>query len=238
MESQMTEDTSTTPDPLSALLPGRFLVLDGPDGCGKSTQFSRLSEYCSGLGVGVEEVREPGGTSIGEQIRSLLLDPANEAMVVRAEMLLYMASRAQLLAERIAPALDQNRLVLADRFISSTLAYQGTAGGLSPEEIAIVGKVVLGGESGRQPDLVVIFDVDGETAARRRAGDSSRSHDGEDAANGDRMEQKGLEFQRRVREGYLDQVRRDPDGYLLIDASQEPDVVFESLLAGLRERLA
>ena len=234
----MTEHTSATPDPLSALLAGRFLVLDGPDGCGKSTQFSRLSAYCSGLGVGVEEVREPGGTQIGEQIRSLLLDPANEAMVVRAEMLLYMASRAQLLAERIAPALALNRLVLADRFISSTLAYQGTAGGLSPEEIAKVGEVVLGGESGRQPDLVVIFDVDGETAARRRAGDTSRSHDGADAANGDRMEQKGLAFQRRVREGYLDQVRRDPDGYLLIDASREPDVVFESLLSGLRERLA
>ncbi len=235
----MMNDLTGSHDSLADLLPGRFVVLDGPDGCGKSTQFSRLSSYCCNLGVQVEEVREPGGTEIGEQIRSLLLDPENEAMVVRAEMLLYMASRAQLLSERIAPALESNRLVLADRFISSTLAYQGTAGGLSPEEIAKVGEVATGGESGRRPDLVVIFDVDEQTAAARRAGDASRhADDAGSSTNGDdRMEQKGLAFQRRVREGYLDQVRRDPDAYLLIDASVEADEVFQALLDGLRSRL-
>ncbi len=236
----MSEHPSASSDPLAALLPGRFVVLDGPDGCGKSTQFARFSAHCSSLGVAVEEVREPGGTQIGEQIRSVLLDPVNDAMVVRAEMLLYMASRAQLLAERIAPALEAGRLVLADRFISSTLAYQGTAGGLSPEEIAKVGAVATGGESGRTPDLVVIFDVDESTAARRRAGDSTRKPSNPSCSqNGDdRMEQKGLEFQRRVREGYLDQVRRDPEAYLLIDASTDADSVFEAFLDGLRERLA
>ncbi len=236
----MSNEFTTATDPLAKLLPGRFVVLDGPDGCGKSTQFARISAHCSGLGVAVEEVREPGGTQIGEQVRSILLDPANEAMVVRAEMLLYMASRAQLLAERIAPALEANRLVLADRFISSTLAYQGTAGGLSPEEIAQVGEVATGGDSGRRPDLVVIFDVDESTAARRRAGDTTRKPSNPDSGqNGDdRMEQKGLEFQRRVREGYLDQVRRAPEDYLLIDASADADTVFEAFLAGLRERLA
>lgn len=235
----MTEPTSASPDPLVGLLPGRFVVLDGPDGCGKSTQFARLAEHCRDLGVEVEEVREPGGTKIGEQIREVLLDPANDSMVVRAEMLLYMASRAQLLAERIAPALADGRLVLADRFISSTLAYQGTAGGLSPEEIAQVGAVATGGESGRTPDLVVIFDVDETTAARRRAGDRTRRPSNPEfgAGGDDRMEQKGLAFQRRVREGYLDQVRRDPEGNLLIDASVDADAVFASLLSGLRERL-
>jgi dTMP kinase len=235
----MTDDLTGTPDPLATLLPGRFVVLDGPDGCGKSTQFARLSAYCDQLDVTVAEVREPGGTSIGEQIRSVLLDPANDAMVVRAEMLLYMASRAQLLAEKIAPALQANKLVLADRFISSTLAYQGTAGGLSPEEIAKVGAVATGGESGRKPDLVVLFDVDEKTAAARRAADATR-HGSENDSTGngdDRMEQKGLAFQRRVRDGYLDQVRRDPDGYLMIDASVDPDEVFAALLAGLRSRL-
>ena len=154
-ESVSTSESSAE-DPLKRLLPGRFIVLDGPDGSGKSTQFQRLSVYCAQLDVAVEEVREPGGTSIGEEIRRILLDPANDKMVVRTEMLLYMASRAQLLAERIGPALEANRLVLADRFVSSTLAYQGTAGGLSQEEIAQVGEVTMGQT---RPDLVVIFDL-------------------------------------------------------------------------------
>ena len=209
-------------DPLRGILPGRFLVLDGPDGCGKSTQFRRLVAYCEALSVTVEEVREPGGTQIGEQVREILLDPANDMMVVRTEMLLYMASRAQLIAERIEPAIARNRLVLADRFISSTLAYQGTAGGLSPEEISIVGKVTTGGTA---PDLVVILDVDTDVAASRISGEL------------DRMERKGRAFHERVRAGYLAQVERDPEHYFLVDASQPEDEVFEQLLSGLRDRL-
>lgn len=213
---------SASNDPLKRLLPGRFIVFDGPDGSGKSTQFRRLTALCAQMDVAVEEVREPGGTSIGEEIRRILLDPLNDLMVVRTEMLLYMASRAQLLAERIKPALETGRLVLADRFISSTLAYQGTAGGLSPEEIKQVGEVTLGGT---HPDLVVIFDVDALTAESRISTDR------------DRMEQKGREFQERVREGYLSQAQKEPESYLIIDASQDEDVVFQSLLNGLRERL-
>lgn len=210
-------------DPLKGLLPGRFIVLDGPDGSGKSTQFRQLSTFCAELGVEVEEVREPGGTSIGEEVRRILLDPSNELMVVRTEMLLYMASRAQLLAERIEPALESGRLVLADRFVSSTMAYQGTAGGLSMEEIAKVGAVTMGET---RPDLVVIFDVDSATAESRISGDR------------DRMERKGRAFQERVREGYLSQIERDPEGYLLVDANGDEATVFEQLLTGLRQRLA
>jgi dTMP kinase len=127
-----------------------------------------------------------------------------------------MASRAQLFEERIVPALDRGELVLADRFTSSTLAYQGTAGGLPVADILAVGKVATGN---RWPDLTVIFDVDERTAASRLS------------PLLDRIEQRGAEFHRRVRDGYLQQVRDFPDRYRTVDASRSPDEVFEQLLA-------
>ncbi|MBL9121566.1 MAG: dTMP kinase [Phycisphaerae bacterium] len=196
-------------------LGGKFLVFDGPDGSGKSTQFHRFAQYCSSRGQPVTEVREPGGTLIGEHIRAVLLDPANDSMAMRCEMLLYMASRAQLFEERIVPALARGELVLADRFTSSTLAYQGTAGGLDCADILAVGKVATGN---RWPDLTVIFDVDERTAASRLS------------PLLDRIEQRGAEFHRRVREGYLQQVRDCPDRYRTVDASRSPDEVFSELL--------
>ncbi|MEX2670530.1 MAG: dTMP kinase [Phycisphaeraceae bacterium] len=200
-------------------LRGRFLVFEGPDGAGKTTQFVRFRELVRKQGITVCEVREPGGTEIGEQIRNILLDPANENMDLRCEMLLYMASRAQLVAERIRPALEAGQLVLADRFISSTLAYQGTAGGLDPAHIQQVADVAIGKS---RPDFVVIFDVDEATAAHRLA------------PLLDRMEQKGSAYHRRVRQGYLDQAKADPDHHLLIDARGEADAVFASLCDTLR----
>ena len=148
----------------SHALQGRFIVFDGPDGSGKSTQIRRFVQAVRDDGTTVTDVREPGGTPIGEKIREILLDPANVEMDVRCEMLLYMASRAQLMVERIKPALAAGHMVLSDRFISSTLAYQGTAGGLSPAEILSVGDVAIGG---RWPDLTVVFDVDERVAAGR-----------------------------------------------------------------------
>ena len=201
-------------------LSGRFLVFDGPDGSGKSTQIDRFSTWSQQNGVTVELVREPGGTAIGEAIRNVLLDPAHEEMTVRAEMLLYMASRSQLVRERIRPALDSGRMVLADRFISSTLAYQGTAGGLEAQEILDVGRVAT---DGIEPDLVVIFDVDEETR-RSRMG-----------AEKDRIERKSSAFHTRVREGYLAQARRDPSHYLVIDARVSEDDVFKALIDGLQK---
>lgn len=202
-------------------LAGRFLVFDGADGSGKSTQFSRFSRYCTDAGLAVCEVREPGGTNIGEQIRRVLLDPDNSDMTVRCEMMLYMASRAQLIEQRIRPALERNELVLADRFISSTLAYQGTAGGMSADEIMAVGRVAVGGH---WPDVTVLFDVDEHVAATR--------------LNPllDRMELKGAQFHRRVRQGYLDQAARgDLGDYLVLDASADEDAVFASLLEKLEQ---
>jgi dTMP kinase len=203
-------------------LAGKFLVFDGPDGSGKSTQFRRFAAFLRQHGLSVCEVREPGGTSIGEQIRNVLLDPANESMSTRCEMLLYMASRAQLMAERIGPALARGECVLADRFISSTLAYQGAAGGMPLEEIMHVAHVAVGD---RWPDLTVIFDVDTQTAARR--------------LNPllDRMERKGEEYHCKVRQGYLDQANADPERHLIIDARPDAEQVFRNLVEAIDVRL-
>lgn len=203
-------------------LAGKFIVFDGPDGSGKSTQFRRFARFLDEHGVHVCEVREPGGTAIGEQIRQVLLDPANDPMDLRCEMLLYMASRAQLMAQRIGPALAGGACVLADRFISSTLAYQGTAGGIPAKDILDVGRVALGGH---WPDWVVVFDVDEQTAAKR--------------LNPllDRMEQKGGEYHGRVRQGYLDQAKADPGRYIVVDARGEADCVFRALCEELRKRV-
>jgi dTMP kinase len=207
---------------LPELLRGRFLVFDGPDGSGKSTQFRRFAAWARSNELAVTELREPGGTPIGERIRDVLLDVAHEEMTVICEMLLYMASRAQIVREVVTPALDRGDLVLADRFISSTYAYQGTGGGVSQAAIDAVGEVAVGR---RRPDLTVIFDVDQATAAHR--------------LNPllDRMERKGAEFHARVRQGYLDQARRDPEAALVIDARADEATVFELLLKGLRSKL-
>jgi dTMP kinase len=207
-----------TGSPWSAGLRGRFLAFEGPDGSGKSTQIARFQAWAESQGLPLLVVREPGGTPIGERVREILLDPAHEEMNVRCEMLLYMASRAQLVQERVEPALRDGICVLSDRFVGSTLAYQGAAGGLPESDIRAVAQVAIGG---RWPDLDVLLDVDTETAMRR--------------LNPllDRMESKGSAFHRRVREGYLAEARRDPKRHLVVDASRTPDEVFTDLLKGL-----
>ena len=218
LESVTMQDASAW----TSLLPGRFIVFDGPDGSGKSTQFQAVAKVAQAAGIETVEVREPGGTPIGEKIRAVLLDPANSEMVTRCEMLLYMASRAQLMEERILPALARGAFVLADRFISSTLAYQGSAGGLARQDILSVGDIAIGG---RWPDLVVVFDVDWKTAQSRMA----RALD--------RMEQKDADHHRRVREGYLEQARSQPEKYLVVDSPAQPEAVFAALTAGITDRL-
>ncbi len=213
-------------------LRGRFVVFDGPDGSGKSTQFRRLVNLAETHGTTVCEVREPGGTHIGEQIRRVLLDPTiKEEVDLRCEMLLFMASRAQLLAQKVRPALARRELVLADRFISSTLAYQGAAGGLPIADILRVGQVAL---QNTWPDLVVVFDVDEDTAAQRI---NPLLREREFNADRDRMEAKGAAYHRQVRQGYLDQAADDPDRYLVLDATAEADDVFTNLTRGLADRL-
>lgn len=203
---------------------GRFLVFEGPDGSGKSTQFRRLSELAQQLGIDLCEVREPGGTPVGERIRQhIVLAKADEGleMGTRCEMLLYMASRAELVEKKIIPALSRGELVLADRYVASTLAYQGAAGGVPMADIAAVARAAT---RNLQPDLVLLFDID-EVAAAKRLSPLL-----------DRMEAKGAAFHRKVRQGYLDQARTDPGRYVVLDASKSQDEVWAQLLAALEDR--
>jgi dTMP kinase len=199
-------------------LAGKFIVFEGPDGSGKSTQLRELSRCLEELGVKFESVREPGGTPVGDKIREALLTRDISTMSVRCEMLLYMASRAELVETRILPALRRGELVIADRFVASTLAYQGAAGGLPSADIAAAARVAT---RGLMPDLVLLFDIDTDAAAKRLS------------PLLDRMEAKGAEFHRKVRQGYLDQARSDPRRYAIIDASQPPEKVWNQLLMSL-----
>src|SRR5215211_3438626 len=137
-------------------LRGKFIVCDGGEGCGKSTQARLLRERLEREGVPVLPVHDPGATRIGEMIREILLNPQNTDMGMRCEMLLYMASRAQMMVEKILPALEQKMVVISDRFVSSTLAYQLGGDGVTADEIRRVGEVAI---KGRWPDLTLIFDL-------------------------------------------------------------------------------
>jgi dTMP kinase len=202
-------------------LSGKFVVFEGPDGSGKTTQFRRFLRAAADAGVTVCEVREPGGTGVGEKIRDVLLDHAHKDMSLACEMLLYMASRAQLVEQRIRPALARGELVAADRFVASTLAYQGSAGGMAVKDISDVARVAL---QGCRPDLVVVFDVDEATALKRMN------------PLLDRMEAKGSEFHRKVRQGYLEQVAAAPEHFRKIDATLTEEQVWVALLAVLRQK--
>lgn len=217
----------TTPHDWLRALAGKFIVFEGPDGSGKTTQLKRLSALAKERSISVCEVREPGGTPIGEKIRQVLLDKGSD-MNMRCEMLLYMASRAQLVEQIIRPALAAKQVVLADRFVSSTLAYQGAAGGLPILDIQEVAKVAVGGI---RPDLVVICDVDDQTAFSRM---SPLLAPGRDL---DRIESRSREFHKKVRQGYLTQARSDPHRHLVLDSSKGPDEVWAQLLAEMPERV-
>ncbi|MEX2219318.1 MAG: dTMP kinase [Phycisphaerales bacterium] len=212
-------------DPLPWLntLRGRFVVFEGPDGSGKTTQFRRFVQAAQQNGLPLCEVREPGGTSVGEKIREILLDHAHRDMTLTTEMMLYMASRAQLLEQRIIPAITRGELVAADRFLPSTLAYQGAAGGIATQDIMDVARVAL---RGCEPDLVLIFDVDEDTAARRLS------------PLLDRMEAKGRDFHRKVRQGYLAQIAANPRTHKRIDAGVPEEQVWMSLLAVVHQHFA
>ncbi len=192
-----------TADPFQAMaqaLAGTFVVFDGPDGAGKSTQLGLLAEKLESAGVTICRLRDPGGTAIGDRVREILLDRAHEHMSVECEMLLYMASRAQLAYEFIRPALARGECVLCDRFISSTVAYQG-AGGADVQTIRQVGHTAVGDA---WPDLTVILDVDSAEGLSRI-----------DSAP-DRIESKALDFHQRVRELFLQQAADEPDTFIVV----------------------
>lgn len=184
--------------------PGRFISLDGLDGSGKSTQIARLADWLRSRGLGVTTCRDPGSTGVGDAVRAILLDRHDLRVAPTAEMFLYMAARAQLVAEVVAPALARGDWVVSDRYLLANVVYQGHAGGLDPEAIRRVGAVATGGLA---PDLVVVLDVDLETSARRLDRPL------------DKLETRGDGYRRRVREGYLAEARRDPDRIRIVDAA-------------------
>lgn len=218
-----------------ASLRGKFIVFEGPDGSGKTTQFKRLVALCQEHGHTVCEVREPGGTPIGEQVRQILLH-TKEEMCLKAEMLLYMASRAQLIEQRLRPAMAAGQIVLADRFIQSTYAYQGAAGGIPASEIRAVGDVAL---AGVHPHLVLIFDVDSATAAKRtrgveKVGKKKVAQVAGASLFDDRIEQRTTsDTHDKIRRSYLDQAGADPERFRVINACKDTEGVWAELLAAL-----
>jgi dTMP kinase len=211
-------------------LAGRFLVLDGGEGSGKSSQCRRLVGFLRDRGLPVRHVRDPGGTPVSEKVRDLLLDPANDTMAMRCEMLLYMAARAQLVPQVIDPALNAGEVVVADRFVSSTLAYQLGGDGLTVEEIERVAQVAI---AGRWPDVTILLDVPTDVAMARHV-PKNVLFEGAEQVDLDRIERRPAEYHRRVRQNYLDQARRHPDRHTVIDAAQGEDAVFDAILDALR----
>jgi len=193
---------------------GLFLTLEGPEGSGKTTQGRLLGEDLRAGGHEVLSVREPGGTEIGERIRSLLLDPAYGEMDPHTEMLLFAASRAQLVAEVIAPALVRGIVVVCDRFVDASLAYQGVGRGLGVEVVRAVNAAATGGLA---PDLTLLLDVDPTEGLRRARRASGRPAAGA-WTGGDRLERESLAFHQRVREGFLSLARNEPQRIRVIDA--------------------
>ncbi len=184
--------------------PGLFFVFEGGEGAGKSTQSAALADYLASRGHTVVRTREPGGTPAAEAIRGILLDPANTGLDDRAEALLFAASRGDHAARVIRPALQRGDIVISDRFMDSSVAYQGVGRDLGLEKVA---ELSLWATGGLRPDLTILLDVDPQIGLARVVGP-------------DRLESEPLEWHRRVRQGFLDIAATDPDRYLVLDASR------------------
>lgn len=195
---------------------GLFITFEGIDGCGKTTQIEMLSGDLQKEGIPFVLIREPGGTSIGEKIRTILLDKANSGMDERTELLLYEAARAQIVKERIIPELRSGKVVICDRFYDSTIAYQGYARGLDLSEIDFLNNWSA---AGIKPDITFLLDLDEETAYRRRHGRSDEE---------DRLEAEGLSFMKKVRDGYLSRSKEDAR-FQVLDALKAPEEIYQQI---------
>jgi dTMP kinase len=208
---------------------GAFITFEGSEGCGKSTQVKRLAARLEQTGLLTLVTREPGGTAIGEKIRDLLqFAPESFAMTPETEVLLFAASRAQLVRETIQPALAKGTVVISDRFFDSTTVYQGVARKLSPEIVAALNAFAIGDA---RPDLTFILDIDVETA-RNRLLRRVRP-----VAVKDRMEEEPVEFYERVCQGYRELAKREPDRFLIIDGAQSPDAIEAEIWAAVQSRI-
>ncbi len=193
---------------------GKFIVIDGPDGCGKSTQTKLLVEWLRANNVDVETYRDPGTTAIGEKIRQILLNPEHIEMCTRTELLLYMAARAQLWQQEIKPALQQGKCVVLDRWLSSTCAYQGYAGDFGIEKVINIANDSL---ERVWPDLTIALDIDLETASLRMGSEP------------DRMEQKSAKYHQRVRDGFL-KLAEQLQNFVVVDASTEIQKIHQKIV--------
>jgi dTMP kinase len=208
---------------------GVFITFEGSEGCGKSTQVQRLAARLGHAGIPVLVTREPGGTAIGEKIRDLLqFAPESFAMTPQTEVLLFEASRSQLVRETIQPALKKGTVVISDRFFDSTTVYQGVARKLSPEIVETLNNFAVGPA---RPDLTFILDVDVATARARML------RRVRPVAVVDRMEQEPDEFYERVCAGYRELAKREPDRVVLMDGSQSPDEIESQIWDALTNHL-
>jgi dTMP kinase len=203
---------------------GKFITLEGSDRSGKTTQACLLREYLSSRGIPFVSLREPGGTDLGEAIRGILLDAARADMDPLAELFLFAAARAQLVREVIRPALAEGKMVLVERFTDSTVAYQGHG---SKVDLSVVEHVNRWATGGTLPDLTIVLDADPVSLGGRRG-----------AAASDRIEQRGMEFQRRVREAYQTAAARDPERISVIDALRDVMAIHKDIVARVEAMLA
>jgi len=202
---------------------GLFVTLEGCDGCGKTTQMDLLQSALVAAGYDVLRLREPGGTPISEAIRALLLDPAHAEMAPECELLLFEASRAQLVRERVEPALAAGKVVLCDRYYDSTTAYQMAARGLDAAQVRAANAL---GSCGVDPHLTLVLDLDPRLALARATGGGA-----------DRMEGEGAAFQAKVREAFLALAEREPGRVRVVDADATPERVHARVRELVREAL-
>ena len=200
---------------------GLFVAFEGGEGVGKSTQIARAAAWLRDLGHDVLETREPGGTPLGEELRRLVLDPDGH-VTPRAETLLYAADRAYHVETMIGPALAAGRIVLTDRYVDSTLAYQGAGRGLPEARL-----VTTWATGGLLPDLTVLLDLDPRIGLQRAGA----------RASFDRLENASLAFHEAVRQGFLDLAAEDPSRYVVLDATDEPDALATKVRTALEARL-
>ncbi|MBQ4384636.1 MAG: dTMP kinase [Kiritimatiellae bacterium] len=204
---------------------GRFVTFEGGEGCGKSTQVKRLAEHLRSKGVEVVLTREPGGTRLAELIRGLLKDEREDPPCDRSELLLFLAARAQLVRNVIVPALDSGKWVLSDRFSDSTFAYQGYGRGLPLDSLRLMNCFAC---EGLKPDLTLLLDVRPDVAAARM-----RRREAATNTSADRIELAGDDFHSRLRAGFLELAKAEPDRMKVIDANGSPDEVWAQILQNM-----
>jgi dTMP kinase len=206
-----------------------FITFEGPEGSGKTTQIELLREYLKERGYSVLATREPGGTSIGDKIRVILLDPRNTDMLPASEALLFSAARAQIVHQVIRPYLARGGIVLCDRYADSTLAYQGYGHGLDLDTLHTITALAT---EGLKPDLTVYLDIDVEEGLRRKLAAHKANN-----SEWNRIDRQEMAFHRRVREGYLQMAVGEPDRWLVIDATQPLEAVQASIRARVEAKL-